>query len=196
MMHRAMVAALFLLTGCGQATTDIPAAGGTDAAVRLDGAAALPDGTAAQFSDRIDVAKGRGIYTANRGGALTRIEFPLDEKRIDPARGHMFAPVGESADGIVVLVDEYGTRTNDGHCANGTETFVRVFSLSDARELLAVPAGSCLDGVPRPTREATWLPPDRFRVETKPARTYVLSGGDVVKPVGAKDGLEGRDTRP
>ncbi len=183
-MHRAMLAALSLMTGCGQAKTDSPAAGGTDAAVRHDGATALLDGTAAQFSDRIDVAKGRGIYTANRGGALTRIEFPLDDKRIDPARGHMFAPVGESADGIVVLVDEYATPADGPRCADGTETFVRVFSMSDARELLAVPAGSCLDGVPRPMREATWLPPDRFRVETKPARTYVLLGGDVVKPVG------------
>lgn len=174
----AILAGLLLLIGCDQAPTV------RDAVVRLDGAAPLPDGGAATFSDRIDVASGRGVYTANRGGALTKIAFAIDQKRVDPARGHMFAPVGETADGIVVLVDDYATRADAGRCIDGTETFVRVFSLSSARELLAVPAGSCLDGVPRPPREATWLPPDRFRVETNPARIYDLSGGSDVRPVG------------
>lgn len=181
---RAMMLGLLILPGCNQSANDAMAARGTSDVARLDRATANSGGATVLMADQIDVAGGRGIYTVNRDGATSRIEFPVDEKRIDPTRGHMIAPVGETPEGIVVLVDDYASRAEKGRCTDGMETFVRVFSLLRARELMAIPAGSCLDGVKRPEREATWIGPDRFRVNTEPARTYILSGSDRVELAG------------
>jgi hypothetical protein len=181
-----LATALIMLAGCDGHDNTAKSAGGV---TRLDGAGPLPDGAAPTFSDRIDVAEGRGIFIANRGGKLTRIPFNLDFTRVDPARGHMVAPVGATEAGVVVMIDDYATKAsaNAPRCEEGTETFVRVFSLPLARELASVPAGSCLDGVPRPTSEATWLPPDGFRVETSPTRTFAINGVDRISVVGRND---------
>ncbi len=96
----------------------------------------------------------------------------------------MMVPVGETSAGVIVLIDDYATvPTSTGRCKDGTETFVRIFSLPRARQLATLPAGSCLDGVPRPSQEVVWLPPDRFRVEVSPHRTYAIDGVDGISIV-------------
>ncbi len=115
-----------LATSCGDRTDVTPTTRSNF--IRLDGAGPLPGGSPPTFSDRIDIVDGNGVYAANRGGKIIRIPFDLDSRRVDPLRGHMMVPVGETSAGVIVLIDEYATvPTSAGRCKDGTETFVRVF---------------------------------------------------------------------
>jgi hypothetical protein len=133
-------------------------------------------------TDRLDVADGKGLYVGRRDGSEVRVAFALPLDRVDPARRHDSERVGMSADGqTVVLIDRYATRAagDNDSCAAGREAWLRVFSLAQATELLAVPVESCRDKIAAKEPAATWLGNDRFRIETAGSPVYELAGGGV-----------------
>ncbi len=110
-------------------------------------------------------------------------DLPLD--RVDPHRFQTALPIGETDEGVIVVASEYASRPRKAAptCEDGTETFVRVFSLPLQREIEAIPVGSCLDGIAKPAREPTWIAPNQFRIETTPPRTYAVTSDDGVDRV-------------
>lgn len=181
MRGRTALAGLLILASCGDREPKVTQLGGADEVLRLDGAGPLPDGSPATFADKVEMKDGRGLYTANRGGRLTSIPFDLPLDRVAPERGHLMTPLGETDEGVVVITDVYATKDAlNGRCGKGVETFVRVMSLPLQRELQAIPTTSCLDRVEVSGLEATWLPPNQFRIETPPKRVYAITGADGV----------------
>jgi len=80
-----------------------------------------------------------------------------------------------------VVVDRYASRAAaDGRCADGRESFLRVFALPTRRELLARPVESCLDGMTAADPAARWLGDGRFRVEGASPATFAIMGTDRV----------------
>lgn len=138
--------------------------------------------------DQIGVENGRGLYTATRGDQVVRITFDLPLDRVDPLYLHLGDKLGETDEGLVVMLDEYGTRQQPSRpdCVKGGEGFVRIFSLPLRRELRAIPVESCLDRLAAPTPRATWLGAGQFRVETPPKRVYALSGPDGINELEAR----------
>ena len=101
--------------------------------------------------------------------------MPLD--RVDPARGHGSDRVGATDHGVVVLIDRYATRLSGAHdrcSAEGREAWVRVFALASAKALAAIPLESCRDGFT--SADVTWEAPNRFSIDTRPARVYTIEG--------------------
>jgi hypothetical protein len=134
--------------------------------------------------DMLDVADGRGVYVADRDGRKTRISFALPLDEVDPFRLHDSERLGETDEGVVVMLDRYASRAApDGGCADGRETWVRVFSLPAARELLAVPAASCRRKIKGGDPDATWLAGGVFRIETPTPRTYAIEGTTAVRAI-------------
>ncbi len=73
--------------------------------------------------------------------------------------------VGETADGIVVVLDRYASQAApDGRCRDGQEVFLRAFSLPKRSEVFVRPVASCLTRVD--TVPVTWLGDRRFRIGT------------------------------
>lgn len=125
----------------------------------------------------MDIRDGMGRYVSTRDDVKTEIAFKVDLATIDPVKRHDSERVGKTDDGVIVLLDRYASKARpDGRCARGIESFVRAFSLLEKRELIAVPAESCLNGQTGKAAEVTWLAPDSFRAGTK---VYTVRATDV-----------------
>jgi len=132
--------------------------------------------------DRMEMRGDQGIFTADRDGKVTTIAFDVPVAQVDPNIAHFGFPVGETDEKVVVYLDQYASRAPAGPCSmgKGVESFVRVFSLPLRRQLLVVPAGSCVKGTPGPNSPATWLGNGRFRIEGTGA-VYAVRGSDAVQ---------------
>lgn len=149
-------------------------AGETPKAVALDTTAA--DSPTDIAIDVIDTADGKGRYTAKREGRTTQVAFPLALGQVAPDIFHTGQRLGETDAGIVVMIDEYASRAAGGRCADGTEAFVRVFSLPLRREVMATAVESCLEGVRGADPRAEWLGEGRFRINGSKPTTYRIDG--------------------
>lgn len=128
--------------------------------------------------DQLDLSNGGGVYKATREDATVEIPFDVDLASIDPVRRHDSERVGQTTSGVVVLLDRYASKAApNGRCASGIESFVRAFSLQQRKELLAIPAESCLRGRTGPDTETVWLSPDGFRVGNQ---RYSIEGQKIV----------------
>lgn len=97
--------------------------------------------------DGIAIAGSTGVYIARRGGAETRIEFAVPADRINTAFYHLAEKLGETGE-VVAMLDTYGSGASEGdRCATGRESWLRVFSLTEKRQLGAMLVASCLDRV-------------------------------------------------
>ncbi len=132
--------------------------------------------------DMIDTADGKGRYIAKRDGRTTQVVFPLALGRVAPDIFHTGQRLGETDAGVVVMIDEYASRAGGGRCSDGTEAFVRVFSLPLRREVMAAPVESCLDGIRGADPRAEWLGDGRFRINGPTPTTYRIDGtGGITK---------------
>lgn len=129
--------------------------------------------------DQMDIRNGIGRYVSTRENTKTEIAFQVDLARIDPIKRHDSERVGQTADGVIVLLDRYASKMqSDGRCARGIESFVRAFSLQKKKELIAVPAESCLTGKTGDAANVTWFAPDSLQVG---ARTFTVRANKVVE---------------
>ena len=162
---------LLLLGGCGERSDEV---------TRLDGGVSEPGRVLFMKDSRIGIEGGQGVFTDTRDGRTTSVRFDLPMDVVDPDPIHLSIPLGETEAGIVVMIDDYGTRQRSDRpdCAGRSESVVRVFSLPLARELAAIPAESCLKKIKGGEPLATWLDADRFRIETSPKRVFALTGAD------------------
>ncbi len=134
--------------------------------------------------DVIDTADGKGRYTAKREGRTTHVTFPLAIAQVAPATFHTGQRLGETAAGVVVMVDEYASRATGGRCTDGTEAFIRVFSLPMRRELMAMPVESCISGIKGAEPRAEWLDDGRFRINGSRSATYRIEGTGTLTKTG------------
>ncbi len=134
--------------------------------------------------DRIDAAGAQGRFIADRDGRKTSIAFPLPAARIAPEVAHFGTRLGETDAGAVVMLDQYASRPTGGRCVEGTETFVRVFSLPEKRQTAVLPVESCLGNVKAERAGAEWLDGDRFRILGFPPRTYRVTGWGTISAEG------------
>lgn len=130
-------------------------------------------------SDAIDISNGHGLYRANRAGKVTAITFPVPLDRVDPDRLHIGERLGQTNEGVVVMIDHYASRSASGPCAQGEEAFVRAFSLPEKREVFATVAGGCLAGIKPGDPIATWLGKGRFQIGGVKPRTYTIERSTV-----------------
>ncbi|MCC2978002.1 hypothetical protein LK533_15160 [Sphingomonas sp. PL-96] len=115
--------------------------------------------------DQLDLRDGGGVYKSTRDGVTVEVPFAIDISKIDPARRHDSERIGQTDDGVIVLLDRYASRASpDGHCANGIESYVRAFSLQERKEVFAALAESCLSDKAGPDAEVAWEAPSGFRV--------------------------------
>lgn len=138
-----------------------------------------PDGATLSLMelDQFDLRDGRGVYKSTRAGVTVEVPFDIDLANLNPARRHDSARIGQTEDGVIVLLDRYASKAEpDGRCANGIESFVRAFSLSARKELVEIPAESCLRGNTGPNATIAWLAPDGFQVGE---RRYSIRGQQV-----------------
>jgi hypothetical protein len=120
--------------------------------------------------DQMDIRDGVGRYVSTRGTVKTEIAFDVDLATLDPVQRHDSERIGQTAEGVIVLLDRYASKAQPGgRCARGIESFVRAYSLRENKQLIAVPAESCLTGKTGDAAKVTWLAPDGFQVGT---RTY------------------------
>lgn len=133
--------------------------------------------------DMVTMKDGKGLYVANRDGAITEIPFALDQARLDPARYHDSEQIGQTA-AAVVMLDRYATRAEAGDaCFDGREAYVRVFSLELRRELFARSVASCRDGVAPADPQVSWIGADSFRIEGRQPETFRITGANRVDAV-------------
>lgn len=125
--------------------------------------------------DEITIVDGRGRYVAKRDRDVTEITFALPVTRLAPTIFHTGERLGETSDGAVVMIDEYASRPDGNRCTDGTEAFVRIFSLPARRELLSIPVESCLESIAGSDPRAQWLGNGRFRVNGPKERTYQIN---------------------
>lgn len=165
------------LAACGQSA---PSAGQSAESVAME----VPDRPTLMRIDQIGMEGGRGLYIARRDAGDTRIAFDVPTDRVAPDRLHDMEQLGETPDGVVLLLDRYASRTEAGaRCAEGRETFVRAFSLRAKRELFSRPVESCLDKIAGGTPPVSWLDDGRFRIESAVPVTYIITGADRVSPM-------------
>jgi hypothetical protein len=118
--------------------------------------------------DQMDIRDGIGRYVSTRGTVKTEIAFDVDLATLDPVQRHDSERIGQTDDGVIVLLDRYASRAQPGgRCARGIESFVRAFSLREKKQLLAVPAESCLTGKTGNAAKVTWVAPNSFRMGTR-----------------------------
>ncbi|MFN3675263.1 MAG: hypothetical protein ACK4TC_04735 [Sphingomonas pseudosanguinis] len=158
----AMATALFTLAGCGSAED-------------VDTNAASAPAATVLTSDAIEVTGDTGLYTYGDGGAKTQIRFPVTTERADPVLYHDVRRLGES-DGVVVVLDSYGSRNGGERCANGRESWVRLFSIAKKRMTDAVLAESCLDRREAGEPPVTWEG-NGFTVNAREPRRFVIVDG-------------------
>lgn len=140
-MTLTLVAALSALSGCSSADSS------TDNAVPLS--------TTILVSDTIEVTGDTAIYTYGDGGAKTQIRFPIATDRADPVLYHDVQRIGETA-GVVAVLDTYGSKNGGERCANGRESWVRLFSIVQERLTESIPVESCLDRRDTGEPPVTW----------------------------------------
>ncbi|MFV0922508.1 hypothetical protein ACR720_05635 [Sphingomonas parapaucimobilis] len=153
--------ALFALSGCGAADD----AGGN----------AVAPSTTILTSDAMEVAGDTGLYTYGDGGAKTQIRFPIATMRVDPALYHDVQRLGESG-GVVAVLDSYGSRNGGARCANGRESWVRLFSIAQKRMTDAILAESCLDRLETSELPVTWQG-DGFTINYQEPRRFRIVDG-------------------
>lgn len=131
--------------------------------------------------DIFGMEAGQAFYMAKREERDIRIPFVLDLKRVAPELYRDSDRIVETPDGSVVMLDVYGSRASptDERCANGRETFVRVFSLEQRKELFSRLVASCLSRIEAARPVATSPSPDTFRIEGAQPTTYRVALGRV-----------------
>lgn len=147
---------------------------------KSDAADPVPVVTMMDF-DILGVEAGRGFYLAKRTGGDVRIPFALDLKQVSPERYQSSERLTETSDGSVVMLDTYGSRVqaSDARCTDGRETFVRVFSLKQRKELFSQLAASCLSRIEGANPVATSPDPGSFRIEGAQPKTFRVADGKV-----------------
>lgn len=132
--------------------------------------------------DSIAPQGSKAVYTAKRDDRETKIEFALPATKVDPPKLHFMEQVDETASGVVVVIDRYASQTtSDKRCEKGVEAFVRVFSLTAKKQLMAEPIESCLDGIAAVDPPVTWLGGDNFRIEGRHPKTYAIENATTVR---------------
>ena len=160
-MTLASVAALSTLAGCGSADSS------TDGAVRPS--------TAILVSDAIEVTGDTALYTYGDGGAKTQIRFPIATDRADPVLYHDVQRIGETA-GLVAVLDTYGSKNGGERCANGRESWVRLFSIVQERLTDSIPVESCLDRRKSGEPPVTWQG-NGFTINGREPRRFEIVDG-------------------
>lgn len=156
-----LAATLSALASCGTA----------DDAAKNDAASS----TTVLLSDAIEANGDTGIYTHGDGGVKTQIHFTIPTDRADPALYHDVQRLGESG-GIVAVLDSYGSRNGGERCANGRESWVRLFSIGQRRMTDAILAESCLDRRETGEPPVTWQG-DGFTINDKEPRRFRIVDG-------------------
>ena len=77
--------------------------------------------------------------------------------------------------GIAVL-DSYGSRNGGERCANGRESWVRLFSVAKRRLTDSIPVESCLDRLVATEPPVTWHG-ESFTIGGKPPRRFTIVEG-------------------
>jgi len=157
----ACAVALIPLSACGSA-------------VDAGGNAGAPS-TMVLTSDAIEVTGDTGLYTYGDGGTKTLIRFPIATGRADPVQYHDVRRLGES-DGVVAVLDSYGSRNGGARCADGRESWVRLFSIAQRRMTDAILAESCLDRRETGDPSVTWQG-DGFTIEAREPLRFRIVGG-------------------
>lgn len=157
----AVAGAFSTLTGCGSTDNS------------LDNAVNPP--TTILVSDAIAVTGDTGIYTYGDDGSKTEIRFPIATDRVDPVLYHNVQRIGES-DGVVAVLDSYGSRKGGERCANGRESWVRLFSTVQQRLTDSILAESCLDRRDTGEPPVTWQG-DGFTIAGKAPRKFKIVNG-------------------
>jgi hypothetical protein len=106
-------------------------------------------------SDAIEVTGGTGIYTHGDGGAKTQIRFPIAAERADPVLYHDVQRIGEGG-GVVAVLDSYASKIGGERCANGRESWLRLFSVTQRRLTDSIPVESCLSRLVAGDPPVTW----------------------------------------
>ncbi len=106
-------------------------------------------------SDAIQVTGATGIYTYGDGGVQTQIRFPIVAERADPVLYHDVQRIGEGGD-VVAVLDSYGSKNGGERCANGRESWVRLFSVTQRRLTDSIPVESCVDRLVAGEPPVTW----------------------------------------
>ncbi len=153
--------ALSVLAGCGSADSS------ADNAVRPS--------TAILVSDAVEITGDTAIYIYGDGGAKTQIRFPIATDRADPVLYHDVQRVGESA-GVVAVLDTYGSKNGGERCANGRESWVRLFSIVQERMTASIPVESCLDRRESSEPPVTWQG-NGFTINGREPRRFKIVNG-------------------
>ncbi len=125
-------------------------------------------------SDAIEVNGATATYTHGDGGAKTQIHFPVPE-RADPIFYHDVQRTGEGG-GVVAVLDSYGSRNGGERCADGRETWLRLFSLTRRRLTDSVLVESCLDQREAGDPPVTWQG-ESFTINGKEPRSFKIVEG-------------------
>jgi hypothetical protein len=166
------LAAIFpILAGCSSA----------DGAAENTGTPAV----AILASDAIEVTGATGIYTYGDDGAKTQIRFPVVAERADPVLYHDVQRIGEVG-GVVAVLDSYGSKNGGERCANGRESWVRLFSLAQRSLTDSILVESCLDQLTAGDPSVTWHG-DGFTISGKKPRVFRIVEGRLRGPRGADD---------
>ena len=126
-------------------------------------------------SDVIKVTGTTGIYTYGDGGTKTEIRFPIAVDRADPVLYHDVQRIGEGGD-VVAVLDSYGSRNGGERCANGRESWVRLFSVAKRRLTDSIPVESCLDRLVAAEAPVTWHG-ESFTIGGKQPRLFTIVEG-------------------
>jgi hypothetical protein len=129
------------------------------------------------ISDAIEAKGNTGIYTYGDEGAKTQIRFPIATERADPVLYHDVQRLGESA-GVVAVLDSYGSRNGGERCANGRESWVRLFSIAQQRMTDSTPVESCLDRREAGEPPVTW-DGNGFTINGREPRRFTIVDGKV-----------------
>lgn len=128
-------------------------------------------------SDAIDVTGATGIYIYGDGGAETRIRFPIAAERADPVLYHDVQRIGEGG-GVVAVLDSYGSKSAGERCANGRESWVRLFSVAQRRLVASIAVESCLDRLVPGDPLVTWHG-ESFTIGGKEPRLFRIVNGRI-----------------
>lgn len=134
--------------------------------------------------DQIEMIDGGARYTYERDGKRAAFDFTMSPDRVLPERRHAGFAIHTTDDGIVVMQHDIASRPIDGRCEDGVESFVRILSLVEKRELAAIPAVSCRDNIGADVTHAptvTWVGDGHFQIEGTPARTFAIEDGRVTE---------------
>ncbi|OWK32512.1 hypothetical protein SPMU_08450 [Sphingomonas mucosissima] len=161
----AVAAALPIVAGCG--SSDGAAENGAAPAVTI------------LMSDAIAVDGATGVYTHADGGTKTQIRFPIAADRVDPNLYHDVQRIGEGG-GVVAVLDTYGSEGGGERCANGRESWLRLFSVTKRDLIDSIPVSSCLDQVAAGEPSVTWSD-DSFTITGKEPHHFKIVSGAVIR---------------